>query len=255
MENPKLLITAGCSYSQVPPNYHWPKQLENILGCKGLHLGQGAAGNAYISRKLLHHLNKQLQVYKGKDLLVGVMWSGYARQNFYLDKKPLDYTDIFYGEPNHNYMNPAALEAYQTKRNNYFANIGWTDELTSTYFKIFYDELGAILNTLEHILRIQLICEKYNIRYFFTNYNIDTVPISFDELMFKFPESYKEAEHLYQQIDWDKWLPVRHAWKWMIEESGYPEDESLGNHGTDEQNKAFTERVIVPYIKKLGYID
>lgn len=254
MESPKLLVTAGCSFSQTPPGTNWPTHLQNYLGCKGIHLGQGAAGNQFISRKFLHHLNKQLKVYDGKDLLVGVMWSGYERQNFYFDKKPLDYTEIFYGESNHNYINPAALEAYQTKRNNYFANIGWTDELTSTYFKIFYDDFGAVLNSLEHILRIQLICEKYNIRYFFTNYNVDTVPISFDELKSGYPYSYKEAEHLYEQIDWTKWLPVRHAWKWIIEESGYPEDISLGNHPTGEQSKAFVERVIIPHIKKLGYV-
>jgi hypothetical protein len=43
MANPKLLISCGCSYTQVPNTaQNWPVHLTNYLNCDTLYLGQGA---------------------------------------------------------------------------------------------------------------------------------------------------------------------------------------------------------------------
>ena len=98
MKNVKCLITAGCSYSQVPNrDVTWPVHLNEYLKPeKVYYLGQGAAGNGIISRKVIHALTEALKTYRPEEILVGIMWSGFNRRDIY-SRKSLDTTIIDYG--------------------------------------------------------------------------------------------------------------------------------------------------------------
>jgi len=86
MKQPNTLITAGCSYSQVPNrDESWPMHLQELHGIRYIaHTGHGAAGNATIARKLISKVMEALELgHKPEDILVGVMWSGTDRQSHY----------------------------------------------------------------------------------------------------------------------------------------------------------------------------
>ena len=84
-QNIKLLITSGCSFSEaINHDITWPVHLTQYLNCEAVHLGRGSAGNGIISRTIVHAVITALKSYKPEELLVGIMWSGYSRHEFFL---------------------------------------------------------------------------------------------------------------------------------------------------------------------------
>ncbi len=91
----KLLITGGCSFSQVQgqpdpnldedkkvwPNCTWPLHLEEALKPEfHTHTGMSAAGNEIISQRIINKVNKALKDgFSPNDMLVGIMWSAADR--------------------------------------------------------------------------------------------------------------------------------------------------------------------------------
>ena len=91
----KLLITGGCSFSQVQgqpdpyldedkkvwPNCTWPLHLEEALKPEfHTHTGMAAAGNEIISQRIINKVNKALKDgFSPNDMLVGIMWSAADR--------------------------------------------------------------------------------------------------------------------------------------------------------------------------------
>lgn len=253
MANPKLLITLGCSYTQVPNTAtNWPKPLAEFLGCEVLYLGQGAGSNGIISKRAIYYINKVLKSYKPEEILVGIMWSSHTRQEFFLETKPYDYCKIDWGI--HNYSNPCSIDMEDPNKNYYLIQPLWDDELSKNYYKNFYDYKGSAIQTLENILRVQWLCEKLNIKYFFTNINQWTFRTSFNDNDLKLP-LHPDIQNLHNMIDWNQWLPIDNAWDWFINESGYPEIKELGTHPSTEQNKALVDKIMIPYLKNKGYID
>ena len=86
MKQPNMLITGGCSYSQVPNrDVAWPVHLQTLPSIRYIaHTGHGAAGNSIVSRKLISKVIEALELgHKPEDILVGVMWTGTDRQSHY----------------------------------------------------------------------------------------------------------------------------------------------------------------------------
>jgi hypothetical protein len=255
MANPKLLITAGCSFTQYPTDsQNWPIHLKNYLDCETLFLGQGAAGNDIISKKAIFYLHKSLQTYKPEEILLGVMWSGYTRKSFYFTKPQLEYSHWFYGYQNLNYANPCSIDLENTDLRYYITHFIWQDEMSKLYAKNFFTRLGAVIETLENILRVQWFCEKLGIKYFFSKYSNDALETPY-HLRMTDPVGYSEIEHLYDLINWDEWLPIESAWSWAEKKSSFPRIEELGNHLSPDQNKEMTEKIIIPHLKSKGYIE
>ena len=246
LSNIKCLITAGCSYSQVPNrDVAWPFHLNKQLAPKEVHyLGQGAAGNGIISRKTLYTLVNALKKYKPEEILVGIMWSGFDRREIY-SKKLLDCNHIDYGAAgSDNYSNPVRIS---TKDKNYYlVNRHWDDNLTVNFMKYAYTDEDSLMITLEHVLRVQTFLKLYNIKYFMTEYDYDCFDI--------FPyrnELISNDNHLsflYNQIDKSNWLPINNMYEYAKEESGFDFSRPPDPHPSTEQNKAFVEKIIVPYL-------
>jgi len=120
----KLLITGGCSFSQVQghpdpnldedkkqwPDLTWPVHLEEALKPKfHTHTGMSAAGNDIISQRIINKVNKALKDgFSPNDMLVGIMWSAADRfslmsSNF---KKNIHKTTLRGGnnQPSNQYM-------------------------------------------------------------------------------------------------------------------------------------------------------
>lgn len=247
MANPKLLITAGCSFSTVP-NEHvtWPANLNRYINPKtNLYLGQGAAGNGIISRRVIYNVTEQLKKFKPEEILVGIMWSSYSRHEVY-SPEPIPHDPQDCG-PTHS--NPTSVAK---NKNFYLFNIHRTDELNINYYKNFYNDVHASLITMEHILRVQWFLKLHNIKYFMAEYSHDTLPTQ------DYPHITKimadpDVKYLYDLIDRDHWLPITNMQEFS-NNSGYPYNPG-DIHPTTEHHKHLTDTVIIPYLKNKGYID
>jgi hypothetical protein len=207
MSTPTILITGGCSYSQIPnADVAWPLPLQESLGVRYVaHTGHGAAGNQLISRKVISKVIEAIELgHKPEDMIVGIMWSGCDRHSHYsenLDKNhsktrilgfggsyqemlfahtyntpPAAIIDLenFNGEmdQHQNHSNPLSIRNYKNP-SHYLMNCHWDDDLTNYYYEYFVNPQKAIIETCEHILRTEWFLKQKGIKYFFTEYDHD----------------------------------------------------------------------------------
>lgn len=211
----------------------WPVHLaEKINPELVLYLGQGAAGNGIISRKIIYHVTEQLKTYVPQDILVGIMWSGYDRRDMFTTTEPHDIKRI--DDKGEQYSNPVRIAG---DRNFYLTHNYWKDPITTKYLNQTED---ALLITLEHMLRTQWFLEKHNVKYFMTEFH----PLCLDKELI---ESDKDLKFLYSQINLDHWLPISNCYDWVKDESGFTFDRE-DPHPSTNQHKAFVDRVIVPFL-------
>jgi hypothetical protein len=239
----RCLIATGCSFTQVPTaDVSWPVHLRDYLNhieCTYF-LGQGAAGNGIISRRTIYHTLKAMKSYDTNDILVGIMWSGADRHDFYQANPNITFNNFEGGEF---YCNPVRVaEDY----NYYILNNHWDDEATLMYYKHFYDSINSYIITLEHILRTQMFLQKYNIPYFMTEYSFDVLPR--DPNIINNPD----IKYLYDMIDRSYWLPIDNMWQYATD-SGIPFARPPDPHPSTEHHKKFTEEVILSYLQKKNY--
>ena len=84
MNRPTMLITGGCSFSQVPNNdVTWAKHLEKHLSPDyHIHTARAAAGNELISHRIIHKVNRAIELgFNPENIFVAVMWSGCDRMH------------------------------------------------------------------------------------------------------------------------------------------------------------------------------
>lgn len=246
---PRLLITAGCSFSTVPyrDTETWPVHLHNHFNCKVLHTGQGATGNISIARKVLYNVHRALKTFKADDILVGIMWSGPDRHEI-ISENPLPITykgnDYYAMNIPYSLIDPT-MYAEKHERIHYVLNQHWNDEASVMWYKNFHDPLGAQIETLEQMLRVQWYLKLNTVKYFMTSY----APHTLDYEYYKHPE----AAYLYTQLDQTCFLPTQSALQYMLEQGNYKHDKRIDGHPTTNQHKDFTENVIIPYLKNRGY--
>jgi hypothetical protein len=240
MKNIKLLITAGCSFTQYPnKDISWSYHLSEHMGCETLYLGQGAAGNGIISRHVIFQTLEALKKYKPNEILVGIMWSGANRHEFY-HTETVPHHSIIMGSDKH--RNPIKINK---EHNFYILNNHWDDESTQTYFKYFHNEVGSYISTIEHILRVQWFLKLHNIPYFMTKYARDVLPESQQNIWM---QDHSDIRYLYNQIDFSNFLNVNNCLDWARDESGFDFARPPDPHPSTEQHKAFTERIIIPHL-------
>jgi len=239
-QNIKLLITSGCSFSEaINQDITWPVHLTQYLNCEAVHLGRGSAGNGIISRTIVHAVITALKSYKPEELLVGIMWSGYSRHEFFLTEEPANFAHPV-GSRNPQQIIPFGNAYY------YQLSPHWDDELSSTYYRIFYDESGSQLQTLEHILRVQLFLKSLGIKYFMTKYAYNT--INMDVI-----SGIEDLNYVYDLIDREHFLAVDNMDDWA-HRSGIPYARPLDSHPSTEHHKEFVDTFIVPHLKAKNYI-
>lgn len=238
----KVLLTGGCSFS-VAKNNCWPMYLENMIQpIYSVHTGASCQGNDLISKKILYQLIKLLSIYNTSDLLVGIMWSGTDRKAIYLETPDSNLPKLK-GCPDNpnavvdNHFNWYMLNSVDGKQNKF--------GLTNLYYKNLYSITESYISTIEHILRVQWFLEKNNINYFMSTYTNQVLPVDIRNIT--------EIKYLYDQINFDKFLPVEGEFEWckkFYEDKFLPND----NHPTTEQHKYFVEQVIYPFLEKNNYV-
>jgi len=249
--NPKLIITAGCSFSTVTrPEVAWPTHLcEIVKPAKEIHLGQGAIGNGIISRRVIYNVTKELETTRPEDILVCIMWSSFDRSEVY-SNMTIPHTALNSGAAHHNPVKVAEANNF------YVLNPNFEDETTTLYYKHFYNDVYATMLTLEHILRIQWFLQSYKIKHFMTMFSSQTLPLK-DEPQERDIMNNPDISYLFNLVDKTNFLPVASLGGYIQSTGLYPDYGTPGTnlHPTTEQHKLFTDKIIIPYLKNKGYID
>jgi hypothetical protein len=203
------------------------------------HTGMGSQGNGLISRKVIYEVIEELKTTRPEDMLVGVMWSGPSRHDFY-------HSDSVYFSINEPWMENPTKFAKDTPGNWAILNHHWRNNYSRNYYTTFYDHEGSIIYSLEHILRVQWFLKQYNIKYFMSTYTSEVLP--------EHAKSHPELSYLYNQIDMDNFLPVIGEYEWCKE--NMPNDFPIPGdpHPGIKQHTAFTEQIILPFLKEKQYI-
>lgn len=248
MVNPKVLITAGCSFS-VPnrrslENYFsWPVHLQEKLNFQEcINTAQSAAGNAIISRKVIYNLTQVLKKYKSEEILVGIMWSGRNRLDTYSTNKDFPHNHI---ENDEFYCNPIKIV---NENNFYISSSYWKDEFSKNCIKYYGDDIGQSLYTIEHILRTQWFLKQYNVPYFMTEYNVNCLPRQ-NEI-----KTHSDIEYLLKLIDKTQWLPINHMFEYSMS-TGIPFVDPMDSHPNTKHHQVFVAEIIIPFLKQKKYIE
>lgn len=244
----KILVTSGCSFTF--EDWNWQGNLSRTLGLELKNTGMSSQGNGLISRKLIHSITEALKTYNSEEILVGVMWSGVDRHEFYSSHS---IKNINWGWENAKDNDPRVknpTEVISGLPNWYIVNHHWQNPESTLFYSNYQDHISSMVYTIEHILRIQMFLEKNKIDYFMSTY----LDIFSDEKVINHPE----IKYLYDLIDFNHFLPVKGCYEWVKENYGIsggfndPDDNGyIGIHPTSFGHEKFTEEVIVPFLNKL----
>jgi hypothetical protein len=236
----KQLITGGCSFSEClsPWIETWPKHLESALsGYVHIPTGMGSQGNGLISRRIIYQIVQSLKKYNPNDLLVGIMWSGPSRHDVYFQKTPVLIKEDGYME------NPTKFVP-ESNGSWTIMNHSWLTELSQNHYRHYHDMTGQYIYSNEHVLRTQWFLKLHNIKYFMTTYTNEVFQ----------QHTHPDTKYLYEQIDFDQFLPVEGEYEWCRDHSGLEFPREGDNHPSSDQHRLFTEQVILPFLKEKKYI-
>ena len=234
-----LLITSGCSFTETRIQKTWPLHLEKYLEPKNvIHTGLGCQGNGMISRKTIHAVHTALKTHKPKQLLVGVMWSGPSRHEQYSKDDPNFAHNI------DGWMDNPVKIIDQDPGGWIIYNSYWKIPQAKNYYKQVYDPVYAQILTLEHIIRTQNYLKLHKIKYFMSTYTKEVLEL----------RDNPNLDHLYEQIDFDNFLPVEGEYEWALNECKLPWT-SPDYHPSIEQHDEFTKQIILPFVKDKYNVD
>jgi hypothetical protein len=237
----KTLITGGCSFSECHSHAGtWPRHLAIALpGYEHISTAMGSQGNGLISRRVIYQVTETLKHTAAEDILVGIMWSGPDRHDFYqLGNKQFDNQDGWMENPTR--FVPNGQGAWT------IVSSGWRMPESANYYVNFHDFVGQYIYTLEHMLRTQWFLQSKGIRYFMSTYTSAVLP--------EIAKTHNDTRHLYELIDANVFLPVSGEYEWCRDHSGLPFPEPTDPHPGVEQHQAFVNQIILPHLKERNYI-
>lgn len=246
----KQLITGGCSFSECKSPWieTWPKHLADALpDYYHTSTGVSSQGNGLISRQIIYQVTESLQHSAADDLLVGIMWSGPERHDFYVDQHS-NFLQSQVDDPHwETKLQKALVKFVKDSQGGWeICNHHWHNQISKTYYKQFHTYFGSLIYTLEHILRTQWFLQHSGIKYFMTTYTGEVLP--------EIVHIHNDMKHLSTMIDTTCFLPVVGEYEWCRDYSGVEFPVSNDNHPGTQQHKQFVEKVVVPFLKERNMI-
>jgi hypothetical protein len=231
----KILLTSGCSFTDIN-GITWPYHVNNTLKFDLINLGLPSASNGIIYKRTINHIGDLLKNHKPSNILVGIMWSGVDRHDFYSDDPNITTNNMF----ECCMENPTNVTVDGEKRW-IIMDAGWKEKYPKIFYENFHSNVNGRISTMEKIIFLQLYFKTIGIKYFMTTF-VD---------IFKYitPMLCKETEHFHNMIDFSKFLPVNGCYEWIINNLGEnglnPSDDF---HPNDWGHKMFSEKIIIPYL-------
>jgi len=121
----------------------------------------------------------------------------------------------------------------------------WKHVFNKPYYKIAYDDIYSIIQSLEHVLRVQNFLEKHNIKYFMSTYMDKKVSLGLGRT------DKPVVEAMIEMIDWDKFLPVDGEYEWCKEYCYWEPEDKNDQHPPSYQHMEFVDNIILPYVKDM----
>lgn len=276
------LITSGCSFSDnifddAMYPARWPHALKELTGLELTNRGQGSGGNDWISRSIIYEVSKALsEGHNPEDLLVLAMWSGMSRNSLFVSRnETYNYDKMI----NWNHMpNPVSFIDYREGRQP-GADAGWmlgsmsctfvNEEINKwreIYNKHFYTFEGAHINALEHMLLLQLFLSSHKIPFMFMTYAEILHPgskylhRSYEVGKKTIPEEWPSTQHLWNEIDFTKWLFWKNQnystlgfYEYCIDHGLELDDDNF--HPAVFSHRYFAEYFILPELLARGLLD
>jgi hypothetical protein len=245
MDNKKILVTSGCSFTFEP--WNWPTFVAEGINYDLKNVGMASQGNGLISKKLIYAVDTLLNEGKNPDdILVGVMWSGVDRHEFYSENtNQLNNTDGWV-------ENPTSVIPHNDNlyRNWIITNPHWEVANSPTYYRLFHNDISAMILTIQNILLTQWYLEKKGVKYFMTTYTDIFFPKTTNRI------NEPEVQHWFKMVDRTKFLPIGGCHEWVNENYGKtggfnsPDNFGfIGIHPTEFGHKKFSEELVIPHIK------
>jgi len=236
---PELFISSGCSFSAMTYGHNtltWPHWIDKTLQpVQSIHTGRVGQGNALIGRHIIFQVHQALQKYPANDLLVGIVWSGPWRYDFWQELE---------SSTNDQYNVDVVASG---SRNWRILNHHWTDEDSSVFYKKFGSYIGSLVTSYENILRTQWYLQQHQVPYFMSAITEEVLPIT--------QRQHAEIGYLHDMIDFDHFLPISHGlFGWARDQSGLAFADHDPGHLTSEQNQLFTEQIILPFLRERNYV-
>lgn len=231
----KYLISGGCSFTTTCFTVNWPIFLAEKLNYTLEDTAVSSQGNSQIARQIVHKVTQLLKDgVKSSDMLVGIVWSGTDRTEFFLDKV----------DPNVRFDPPfPACETTPVVNVGTGDDGGWRivqpvfdSKYTEEYVEKYHNRIGGVIKTYESIHWVQTFLKFHNIKYFMSTYT--------DEVFGHGYDNNPNVAWIKDAIDYSKFLPVSSYYRYTHNEPVGPE------HPTPEQSKDFVEQVIYPFIQK-----
>jgi hypothetical protein len=241
----KVLVTGGCSFSELQGADYgtWPNHLSATLSeYQHIATGLGSQGNGLISRRVIYEVSELLKATPAEDILVGIMWSGPERHDFFNEDVTIDHSER---KINSWVENPTGF-VKDINKNWIIISPSWQNYWAKQYYANFHSYIGGIIYTYEHILRVQWFLKLHGIKYFMTTYT--------SEVLHNWHIDQVNVTHLYEQIDFNDFLPVVGEWDWCNTKSEIPFTTPNDGHPNKAQHQAFTEQIIIPFLKDKNYI-
>lgn len=237
----KHLVTSGCSFTETRSNIvvSWAQHLSNKLNLELHNYGYSSMGNSLIARQAIFGVEKLLQHYNPEDILVGIMWSGSDRGD-YFDQ------DVKLGAMNgvdSCIENPITF----AKGNWIIQNAGWDHPSSSIWYKHFWNPIGGLINTLERIMWTQNYLDSKGIKYFMSTYSSKGCPIDTDD---------ENINWMRNSLDLSKFCDFG-MYEWCRDhgEVGFTREfEGDVSHPNSKQHMEYMNKVIIPYLKQYDYI-
>lgn len=240
----KILITGGCSFSECISTFidTWPRHLaRSIPEYTHIPTGMGSQGNGLISRKVIYAVSQALKTERPEDILVGVMWSGINRHEKYSSYHLTEF------EQNKNNWQRNPTRVVENSNDNWYVfNHHWDIPIVKNYYRNYYDDVGAMIASIEHILKVQWFLKNNNIKYFMSTYT--------DEVLTNKFVNHIDVKYLYDMIDMDKFLPVSSEYAWCRDSSSFDFLNKGDPHPSTEQHGEFTEKVILPFLTQRQFV-
>jgi len=229
------LITAGCSFAETP--VCWPYGLHQRMGASIRHNNHGMSsqGNGLISRRVIWQCTQTLQNVPAKEIFVAVMWSGADRHDFYYRDHP-GFTGNMHGWVS----NPTQFVDHG-EGSWVLLNPQWEMDRCRDWYTKFHDDVGAVIYTLEHVLRTQWFLQQHGIKYVMSTYMSTVIP--------DWCQDHPDTGHLWQMLDRDKFLPIAGQYEWCRDCTDI--DFRPGDyHPVPQHHEKFVDEVMWPFVKE-----
>jgi hypothetical protein len=246
MENKKILIASGCSFTF--ESWNWPTFVANEMDYDLLNVAMASIGNGLISKKIIYNVEKLLKYKSSKDIIVGIMWSGIDRYEFYTNNsKKTPNIDGWVENP---------TNIVDDEKNWLIVNHHWQTFHSKNWYSNFHTDIGASIETIKDILLTQWYLERNRVKYFMSTY-LDIFNKQFTQEIIENPD----VQYLYKMIDFTKFLPINGCYEWVEEnheEYGINKPDLNGfidTHPTKFGHEKFSQEVVIPFIKNNLLID